>query len=278
MCRILYALNQPGLKSQLGVFLSHSKSVRFCAEALDGYGFASLSHFHKWSVYKTVAAPHLEDPKLNELIDKISINTLIIGHIRNAQIANMPKRDIKNTHPFYYKNRVFVHNGYLKNAHLQYVRESIYAKISPEFRANIKGHTDSELLFYLFLSVLKTREWIYGDIDMLKGHGCRTPTKFEELRDAVRECFKIVAEITPEYIANFAYADKEYSIVGRLSKNAESKQKRVHPLHIHKSGPGNARRILFSTEPINHSGKMMKWDTFYVINHLSGECREFSMA
>ena len=275
MCRIIYALNQPGLQSKLNTFLSHSNSTRFCEVALDGYGFASMSYSHKWSIYKTVVAP-LEDPKMHEVVDRISNNLFVIGQIRNARIANTPKRHIKNTHPFYYKNRVFVHNGYLKNAHLRETRKLFYERISPDFYKSIKGETDSELLFYLFLSVLKTREWIYGDIDMLKGHGCRTPTKFEEYRDAVRECFKIVGEICPEHIANFAYADKEFSVVGRISKNATDKLKRLHPLHVHPAVPTKSQ-ILFSSEPVNAAGKMLKWETFYVINHLSGEYHEFNV-
>ena len=243
--------------------------------ALDGYGFASMSHLHKWSIYKTTSSP-FEDPKMDEVVDRISNNLFVIGQIRDAQTANTPKSHIKNTHPFYYKNRVFVHNGNLKNAHLRDVRKLFYERISPEFHKSIKGETDTELLFYLFLSVLKTREWIYGDVDMLKGHGCRTPTKFEEYRDAVRECFKIVGEICPEHIVNFVYADKEFSVVGRISKNATEKQKRLNPLHIHPAVPTKSQ-ILFSSEPVNGSGKMVKWETFYVINHLSGEYHEFSI-
>lgn len=269
MCRIFYSLNQSNLEKTIDVFLSQSigSDAKRFKSALDGYGLASLSASNKWAVYKTPASP-LDDPKIKDKMARLSnASKLVVGHIRNAMNHHSPKPAIENTHPFYNKNRIMVHNGYFDGAHLNKTRKWFYANILPEFHSHIKGKTDTELFFYLFLSIFERRKWIYGDIDMLKGKGCSNPTKFDELKDAVSECFRIIDGKFDHYVANFIYADKEYSVVARFSKNATEEDNWTHPLYNQEGGT----KMLFSTEPILSSHKLMKWGTFYVINHLTGE-------
>jgi len=218
MCRILYALNQPNIKSKINSFLLQSTDE---PKAIDGHGFAGFdSTTRKWRVNKS------SKPASNktQIADTFAEYPLVIGHLRNAQIVDVPKSVIdgvlsaspKNTHPFYHKNHVFMHNGRFDDAHLPSMRQWFQANILPEYWQHVKGNTDSECIFYLLLSIIKRREWIYKDIDMLEGKGCKSPSKSEELRDAVRECFQLLDSKFHLYIANFIYADKDYSIVGRL--------------------------------------------------------------
>ena len=116
MCRILYSLHQPYAKRKLIKFLAQSESDFCCEKALDGYGIAALSANHKWSIYRSIKPP-LEDPNANDVVRNYSNGSLIIGHIRRATNTNVSP---ENTHPFYNKNRIFVHNGYFTPLNILY--------------------------------------------------------------------------------------------------------------------------------------------------------------
>jgi len=236
--------------------------------ALDGYGLAALNPANrKWRVYKNHRMP-IKDPKSNKVADVFAEYPLVIGHLRNANIDNAShSAKCENSHPFYYRNHVFVHNGRFEDAHLPAAKKWFQENILPEYWSNIRGHTDSECLFYLLLYTIKRREWIYKDIDMLGDKGCDAPSKFQELRDAVQECFQLLHAKFHMYLANFVYADKEYSVVGRLMKNATAKDKKNNPLYF--SGKGN--RILFMTEPLDNLSEFVDWGKIYVIHNATGK-------
>jgi predicted glutamine amidotransferase len=233
MCRILYALNQPNCKSKIRNFFMQST---LSPMAKDGHGLAGLNpKTKKWRVYKSPEpADTISDP--TTIANIFAEYPLVIGHIRNAHIIDVPKSVIanelnskpENTHPFYYKNHVFLHNGRFINAHHPSVRRWFQSNILPEYWQHVKGNTDSEMVFYLFLSIMQKHNQLNKDIHMLKGTlDCKVATRFEELRDMVKECFKLLDARFSLYIANFVYSDKDYSIVGRLEKNAAPTDRRI---------------------------------------------------
>jgi predicted glutamine amidotransferase len=278
MCRILYALNQPNIKSKINSFLLQSMDD---PKAVDGHGFAGFDPTtRKWRVKKSSKSASNK----TQIADTFAEYPLIIGHLRNAQIVDVPKSVIdgvlsaspKNTHPFYHKNHVFIHNGRFDDAHLPSMRKWFQANILPEYWQHVKGNTDSECIFYLLLSTIKRREWIYKDIDMLEGKGCKSPSKSEELRDAVRECFQLLDSKFHLYIANFIYADKDYSIVGRMEKNATAEGKRVDSLYM--ALPSQRKnQLLFTTEHLDKTQnyELVNWGTVFVINNETAEYSKY---
>lgn len=277
MCRIFYALNQPYLKSKIRHFFMQ---MPISPPSIDGYGLAAYNPAtKKWRVYKTSKSP-VDDRTADKMAIDFAEYPLVIGHMRNAHIVDVPREVIdgqlkakyENSHPFYYKNQVFLHNGRLVDAHLPAIRQWFQSNILPEYWSNIKGNTDSEYVFYLLLSTIKRREWIYKDIDMIGDKGCDAPSKEHELRDAVLECFRLLDAKFHLYIANFIYADKEYSVVGRLEKNATIKDRKTHTLWF--SNKGN--RILFSTEVIEN-GILLEWGQIYVIHNITGKYHNVHM-
>ena len=76
---------------------------------------------------------------------------VLIGHVRAATVGNLRT---ENTHPFRYRQWLFAHTGTIDG----YPRlRARLADAVPEFlRRNVRGDTDSELLFHLFLSFLQT--------------------------------------------------------------------------------------------------------------------------
>jgi glutamine amidotransferase len=85
---------------------------------------------------------------LTEAAEDIRTDVLI-GHVRHASVGALRT---ENTHPFRYRSWVFAQTGTIGG--FERLRERLLAS-QPEFlRRNVRGETDSECFFYLFLSFL----------------------------------------------------------------------------------------------------------------------------
>jgi glutamine amidotransferase len=112
---------------------------------------------HGWGMgYYQVDQPLLrKQPKappgpldITATISRLRTN-LIVGHVRSATIGN---QRTENTHPFRFRNWIFCHCGTVDKFDL--IREDMLRSVPDFIRRNIKGKTDSEHLFHLFLSFL----------------------------------------------------------------------------------------------------------------------------
>ena len=74
---------------------------------------------------------------------------ILIGHVRRASIGD---QTASNTHPFRYRQWLFAHTGTI--AQFDNLRERLVTSIPDFLMRNVRGDTDSELLFHLFLSFL----------------------------------------------------------------------------------------------------------------------------
>ena len=80
---------------------------------------------------------------------------VIVAHVRDASIGPVTE---PNTHPFVNGRWLFAHNGTLARfKRSRRVREALEAEIDPDLRALVRGDTDSERCFHLFLSRLRAR-------------------------------------------------------------------------------------------------------------------------
>jgi glutamine amidotransferase len=75
--------------------------------------------------------------------------TALLGHVRLATVGAL---STENTHPFRYRQWIFAHTGNLPA--FASLRERLLESIPQFLRRNVRGDTDSELLFHLFLSFL----------------------------------------------------------------------------------------------------------------------------
>ncbi|GAB4290207.1 MAG: hypothetical protein Kow0090_03190 [Myxococcota bacterium] len=83
-----------------------------------------------------------------EMVKDINSNLLIL-HARRATVGGWKD---ENTHPFRFEPWLFAHTGTAEL--LQKRRSELYENLPTHLRNNIKGDTDSELLFMLILSNL----------------------------------------------------------------------------------------------------------------------------
>jgi glutamine amidotransferase len=253
MCRIFYSLNQPNTESKIYRFLKQSDHLEKNTPGIDsasdhhtqsdGFGLAGLAS-DKWSVYKT---PRLykEVANLDDIVKKMAAHSLVIGHIRRCDTTYSTVR-WENTHPFYYRNHVFLHNGYLR--HYSDHRSKVEKLVDPDLRVHIKGNTDSETMFYLILSILRKQEGKMG---------------VERLHLAFQELFRQVSSIVPKYNANIIYGNKEYSVVIRYAHG------RQDPPSLYING-SSRNGMLITSEPISRSYSIIPRNCMMVMDNASG--------
>ena len=90
--------------------------------------------------------PAWNDTNLNDLTTQVA-SRLFFAHVRAATGLPVQKT---NCHPFRYENWLFMHNGRIRD-YLTIKRDLVLA-IAPELFPEIKGTTDSEIMFYLALT------------------------------------------------------------------------------------------------------------------------------
>ncbi len=115
----------------------------------DGFGIGWVSK-KKFFVYKNIL-PIWNDSNLEAITKNISSN-FILANVRSATEAN--DLSFNNTHPFKYKDFIFSHNGFIKNFNDK-CKQKIINYISSDLFSKIKGTTDSEYIFYLFIMIYK---------------------------------------------------------------------------------------------------------------------------
>src|SRR5882724_1931133 len=107
---------------------------------------------------------------------------VLIWHVRAATVGNLRT---ENTHPFRYRQWLFAHTGTI-NGHGR-LRERLSESLPEFLRRNVRGDTDSELLFHLFLSFLHDA----GDLG-------ETPVDPSATRAALRATLSLIDRLRAE--------------------------------------------------------------------------------
>ena len=151
MCRWLGYSGAPLALSEIILNTRHSLidqslSARSSEETTngDGFGVGWYDDCEFPGMYKHVR-PAWNDPNLRDLCVHIR-SPLFLAHVRAATATSVQRT---NSHPFRYRNWLFVHNGVIRE--YAKLRREITFAIGPELFPEIQGTTDSELMFYLAL-------------------------------------------------------------------------------------------------------------------------------
>jgi glutamine amidotransferase len=146
-----------------------SQVHRSLLAAENALGVQSNEHPDGWGVaFYVDGAPHvtrspttaLGDALFHRLSGVVSSET-VLAHVRKATQGS---RTVFNCHPFQYGRWVFAHNGDIPN--FESKREALMAHVAPRFRRFIMGETDSEVLFFLFVSTLDAFGALTKDDDL----------------------------------------------------------------------------------------------------------------
>jgi glutamine amidotransferase len=135
-----------------------SQVHRSLLAAENALGVQSNEHPDGWGVaFYVDGAPHVTRSPMTALGDNlfhrlsgVVASETVLAHVRRA--TRGPKT-VFNCHPFQYGRWVFAHNGDIPE--LDRCRGALSAEIAPRLRRFVLGETDSELVFFVFLTHLQ---------------------------------------------------------------------------------------------------------------------------
>lgn len=138
-----------------------SQVHRSLVAADNALGRQSVKHPDGWGVaYYVDGAPHvtrspshaLSDALFHRVSGVVSSET-VLAHVRKA---TQGAQTVLNCHPFQYGRWVFAHNGDVPSFQARW-RVPLMNEVAPRLRRFILGETDSEVLFFIFLTRLAER-------------------------------------------------------------------------------------------------------------------------
>jgi glutamine amidotransferase len=164
-----------------------SQVHRSLVAADNALGRQSAMHPDGWGVaYYIDGAPHVMKSPSHALTDAlfhrvsgVASSETVLAHVRKA---TQGPNTVLNCHPFQYGRWVFAHNGDVPRFHQAWRRELV-SEIAPKLRRFILGETDSEVLFFVFLTHLLER----GPLDK--------PQAVDDVIDALARAMERVTEI-----------------------------------------------------------------------------------
>lgn len=107
---------------------------------------------------------------------------LVVGHVRHATVGALRT---ENTHPFRYRQWLFAQTGTVSE--FERIRERLVASVPDFLRGDIRGDTDAEVVFHVFLSFLH-------DGGLLNNG----PIDAGLIREAVRSSMAVIDGMTAE--------------------------------------------------------------------------------
>ena len=153
MCRWLAYSGSPVLLEELLLKPAHSLIDQSLHAKLgatttngDGFGIGWYDAEETPGVYHSIE-PAWNDHNLRDLSQHIS-STLVLAHIRASTGTAVQQT---NCHPFRYGRWLWMHNGQLRG--FNSVKRELAFAVDPSLYPSIEGSTDSELFFYLALSL-----------------------------------------------------------------------------------------------------------------------------
>jgi len=201
--------------------------------------FQSHSHPHGWGVgWWEEGRPRVRRGVLPAHADQAFCDAshtahswVVLAHVRDASVGPVTE---DNTHPFSLGRWLFAHNGtvsrYRRSARL---RDRLEQEIAPGLRPMLRGQTDSERCFLIFLSRLGA-----------SGGGAAAHPALPRMRRALAETTALVAALADAGAArpsslNFLVSD------GRVLLGT----RRGRSLHWLRQG-GPQARLVIASEPI----------------------------
>ncbi|HEY8946466.1 MAG TPA: class II glutamine amidotransferase [Polyangiaceae bacterium] len=134
-----------------------SQVHRSLLAAENALGVQSNDHPDGWGVaFYVEGAPHVTRSPLTAVGDAlfhrlsgVVASQTVLAHVRRA---TQGAKTVFNCHPFQYGRWVFAHNGDVPLFSER--REALFAEIAPPLRRFVLGETDSEVIFFVFLTQL----------------------------------------------------------------------------------------------------------------------------
>src|SRR5579883_851171 len=134
---------------------------------------------------------------------------LVVGHVRHATVGALRT---ENTHPFRYRQWLFAQTGTVSD--FEQVRDRLVASVPDFLRGGVRGETDAEVVFHVFLSFLH-------DAGRLNDGAVEPPL----VREALRSSLAVIDGMTAEVGAkpaelNMMVSDGDHLVAVHRSESA----------------------------------------------------------
>jgi len=138
--------NRPDLGARVIELEGRALSVRRKSDSILGWGVG----FYQGGevLLKRRPIDDRAEISLYEMVRDVRADTLV-AHVRQATVG-APRTE--NTHPFRYRQWLFAHTGTVES--FSALRNRLVESLPTFLHRDVRGETDSELLFHLFLSFL----------------------------------------------------------------------------------------------------------------------------
>lgn len=257
MCRFVAYLGHDALIEDMLVkpvnsLVSQSLHARETDMPTNGDGFGLGWYVPEISVnpalFKSIQ-PAWNDSNLLHLSAKIK-SPCFLAHVRAASHGGVSH---DNCHPFNHQKFMFMHNGGIYN--FSKIKRHLRHLLEDDVYESIKGETDSEHAFHLFLQIAKGRD--LSDIEVVAKTLQETITKIEELVSTYSE--PGISNL------NFVITDGQQLVACRYhtNENSSSSSRTLHysigdtfmkkddVYHMTKS-QGNPRCVMITSEKLTN--------------------------
>jgi len=161
MCRLFgFRSNQPA-RVHRSLVAEKNSLLQQSREHKDGWGIAYYAGRTAPEVAHGLGAAHA-DPDFERVSGLVSSHA-VLAHVRLKSVGEVAMR---NAHPFLRGRWAFAHNGTVRD--FEQHQGEMEALIAPELLEELKGETDSERCFLLFLTHLQGRSGIDAVADALR--------------------------------------------------------------------------------------------------------------
>ena len=210
---------------------------------VDGFGLGWYDKRYLEPCLYANIKPPWNDINLFNLSKVIDVN-LLFAHIRAIKPFSRAIVHEYNCHPFHFKNFIWMHNGDI--AGFSNYKKQIIIKLKDIILNNIKGNTDSEYTFALFLNKLED--------NIITNGGYLDPEYFKnKIIETLKLLINIAKNNNPKNVLsmNFAVTDGKTIICTRY---INSKKENPPSLYYRKRNTN----LIISSEPINKKEKEWK--------------------
>jgi predicted glutamine amidotransferase len=192
------------------------RCVPLCS-AHNALRFQSHKHPHGWGIaWYEAGRVRVERGLLPAHADEAFVEAaraarsrVVIAHVRDASIGPVTEA---NTHPFVHGQWIFAHNGTVARfKDVARVRAQLEAEVDPGLRRALRGETDSERCFLIFLTRLAAR-------------GSTARVTLAEVKQALRATTQTVRRIADQHSSrrsslNFLVTDGRVLAASRLGRD-----------------------------------------------------------
>jgi predicted glutamine amidotransferase len=147
----------------------------------------------------------------------------------------------ENTQPFIYKKYVFMHNGYVYD--FTENKSKLLEYVDADLKGEIKGNTDSEILFFILVSIFSKKE-----------------ENLENLEFSMKRLFTILKELKIPNISNLVFSNGTISVTCRYESNMPNHKPYYSLYYDIENG------ITISSEPVSMNPVLVPKNSMMLIN------------